>query len=119
MKKPVFWSLVAAAGILAAFLVAFQLWRGMNKAPIRVTVLPPGTVSGATLPQQEALPLNINTATAQQLQSLPGIGPVLAQRIVDDRQANGAFSSVAQLTRVNGIGLALLNDIMDYITVGG
>ena len=115
MKKTAVWCLLAAAGVLAVFLAAFSLWRSGQKAPVYVTVLP------QTEPESSAqeMRLNINTATAAQLQNLPGIGPVLAQRIVDYRENNGPFSSVGQITKVKGVGLGLLDEIMDYITVGG
>jgi competence protein ComEA len=49
-------------------------------------------------------PLDLNTATAEQLDSLPGVGPVTAQKILDYRQQHGAFHSVAELEGVPGIG---------------
>lgn len=61
--------------------------------------------------------VNINTASADALMTLPGIGEVLAQRIIDYRTANGAFSAVSELTQVNGIGEKRLDAILDYITV--
>ena len=60
--------------------------------------------------------VNINTATVNELDALPGIGPVLAQRIVDWRAENGAFTDVEQLTQVNGIGEAILGNIRVFIT---
>ena len=48
--------------------------------------------------------VNINTATVQELQLLPRVGPALAQRIVDFRTANGPFKAPEELTRVKGIG---------------
>lgn len=51
-------------------------------------------------------PININRATAGELDSLPGIGPVLASRIIDYRKANGPFTSVDDLQKVSGIGSA-------------
>jgi len=51
-------------------------------------------------------PLDLNTATAEQLEALPGIGPVTAQKILDYRQAHGAFHAVAELEGVPGIGPA-------------
>ncbi|MEV4424255.1 ComEA family DNA-binding protein [Streptomyces sp. NPDC049602] len=50
------------------------------------------------------VPLSLNTATADQLDALPGVGPVLAQHIVDHRTEHGGFRSVAELREVNGIG---------------
>lgn len=61
--------------------------------------------------------ININTATRAQLETLPGIGEVLAQRIIDYREANGPFTSVNQLTQVKGIGEKRLAAIIDLITV--
>ncbi len=65
---------------------------------------------------QPQFPININTATAEQLDALPGIGPVLSQRIVDYREAHGPFVSVGQLTCVEGIGEKKLQQILDLIT---
>jgi competence protein ComEA len=48
--------------------------------------------------------LNINTATASELSLLPGIGPLRAENIVNDREVNGPFGSVSDVTRVKGIG---------------
>lgn len=62
-------------------------------------------------------PLNINTATAAQLETLDGIGQVLAQRIVDYRNANGPFASVDDLLEVNGIGPGILETIRPQITI--
>lgn len=61
--------------------------------------------------------LNVNTASAADLEALPGIGEVLAQRIVDYRTEHGPFASVDDLLDVSGIGDAILGDIRDQVTV--
>lgn len=61
--------------------------------------------------------VNVNTATADELETLPGIGEVLAQRIVDHRTEHGPFASVDDLLDVSGIGEAILEDIRDLVTV--
>ena len=72
-----------------------------------------------TQPPPEAIsfPIDINTATAAMLDALPGIGPVLAQRIVDYREANGNFTALSQLTNVEGIGSKRLEEILELITI--
>ncbi len=62
-------------------------------------------------------PVNLNSASAQELESLPGVGPVLAQRILDWRVAQGRFSSVEELGEVRGIGEKLLAQLTPKVTV--
>ena len=62
-------------------------------------------------------PLNINMADAAALDTLPGIGPVLAGRIVEYRSTHGAFSKKEDLMMVEGIGEGLYGDLRDVITV--
>ena len=63
--------------------------------------------------------ININTATAQELTSIPGIGEITAQRIVEYRMKYGKFYSLNDLLHIKGIGESTLEDIRPYITVGG
>jgi competence protein ComEA len=61
--------------------------------------------------------VNLNTATLDQLESLPGIGEVLGQRILDYRQQHGPFKAVDDLLNVSGIGPSHLADMKDLVTV--
>ena len=62
--------------------------------------------------------ININTADVRLLDDIPGVGPVLAQRIVDYRQQNGLFSSPEEIQDVSGIGPKTYENMASYITVG-
>ena len=63
--------------------------------------------------------ININEASAEQLQLLPGIGETLSDRIVSYREENGSFQSIEQIMDVSGIGESKFSQIKDYITIGG
>jgi competence protein ComEA len=60
-------------------------------------------------------PVHLNTATLEQLDELPGVGPVTAQKIIDYRQEHGAFSSVDDLDGIPGIGPARLEQLRDLV----
>jgi competence protein ComEA len=78
----------------------------------------PGVAASASAASAPAAPLvNLNTATQAELESLPGIGPVTAQSILEWREANGRFTSVEELLEVDGIGDATLADIAPYVTL--
>jgi len=73
---------------------------------------PPATAGGA------GNRVNINTATASEMQRLPGIGPSKAAAIVADREQKGLFSSCGDIGRVTGIGPATVNAVADLCTTG-
>ena len=79
----------------------------------------PGPTSSAPRPAKDATAavINLNTATVQQLDTLPGVGPVRAAAIVAWRQAHGKFSSVDQLGEVDGIGPARLEKLRPLVRV--
>ncbi|HMK92060.1 MAG TPA: helix-hairpin-helix domain-containing protein [Thermoleophilia bacterium] len=62
-------------------------------------------------------PVNLNTATLEQLDALPGVGPSTAQKIIDYRTANGGFKSVDDLNNVSGIGDVRFEALKDLVTV--
>ena len=66
-----------------------------------------------------AEPVDVDIATAGELERLPRIGPALAERIVKDRVEYGAFGSLAGLQRVRGIGQAMARDLASYVTFSG
>lgn len=79
---------------------------------------PPGGAGPASgSPAAPGGRVNLNTATVAELDALPGIGPVLAQRIVDHRDGQGPFRSVAQLDDVPGIGPAIAAELAELVTV--
>lgn len=80
---------------------------------------PKETTPKTTRPKEPEVtfPVNINTATARELDALPGIGEVIAQRIIDYRNAHGPFGSVDELINVKGIGEKKLADLKPYATV--
>ena len=78
------------------------------------------TAAAETVPDETvSFPVNINTADADTLTALPGIGRVLAERIVAYRQQNGSFRAIEEITKVEGIGEKKAEAILDLITVGG
>ena len=70
-------------------------------------------------PSPPAGPLDLDVATAAQIESLPGIGPVLAKRVVSDRETRGPFGSIGNLRRVSGIGPALAGKLAPVVTFSG
>jgi competence ComEA-like helix-hairpin-helix protein len=76
--------------------------------------------SGGCLPDSAGAspPVDLNQATPRQLDGLPGIGPVLAARIVEYRQRKGGFRNVSELRAVSGIGEKRYSALKDLVTIG-
>ncbi|MEV5544706.1 ComEA family DNA-binding protein [Streptomyces sp. NPDC052309] len=75
----------------------------------------PGGPAGPAAGAAAATPVSLNTATADQLDTLPGVGPVLAQHIIDYRTRHGGFRSVDELREVNGIGERRFADLRNLV----
>lgn len=107
-------TLAAVAAAAMAMLLCFAGRSAEMTALDRLPYDPPAVVRT----QREGL-VNVNTAGKDELMSLPGIGQVRAQAILDDRTANGPYRYPEDLLRVKGIGQGILAGILDQITTGG
>lgn len=85
---------------------------------IRIGIDPAPQTAPSAAPGASGAPIDINTASMDALQEIPGVGPVLAQRIVTYREQNGGFSTVEQLLEVSGIGEATFAQMEPMVTVG-
>ncbi len=120
---------IAACGALLVALAVAGLARGYDSThravPVVVAsrVLPPDGGPRDAGPSQVARllderPLDVNLASAEELQLLPRIGPTLAGRIIEERERGGPFRSVHDLARVRGIGPRTVERLMPLATVG-
>jgi len=111
--------IIAAITLLVVcFTVGYFVGRESLDPVINVQLQhPDGTASLTAAPGNNALMVNINTATVSQLCVLPGIGEVLAERIIEYRTEHGGFDHVGEIMNVPGIGEEKYSAISEYIFV--
>lgn len=127
MKKAGGYIVILIATAALTFLAGLFLGRNINRYPITVSPVP--TVQQETINRKTSTSepaksaeeatsgkININTASFSELQTLPGIGEVLAQRIIDYRETHGPFSKITDLMDVEGIGEKTFEDLRKLIT---
>ena len=104
--------LIGVALLLAAAIIGYQAFFGPEiTRPVGVSVY------SEPVSSRGDWPVPLNSATLEELDTLPGIGPVTAQAILDYREANGPFSSLDELTNVYGIGEKTLEKIRPYLVL--
>lgn len=125
MKKQSFPLLICLTAVFFFFILGFFLGRNSRQGTLSLEVIQASGSVTEPVPETQTeakagpFPININTATAEELTALPGIGQSLAQRITDYRRKHNGFSSIEELLNVSGIGEKRFDAIRDYITIGG
>lgn len=109
---PVSFALFACLMLGVGFFLGNLYFRSRSADTLVISAAPAERIS---IPESSLV--NINTADSNELQTLPGIGPVLAQRIVAYREENGPFRYPFELADVSGIGSKTYEAVMDFITV--
>lgn len=122
MKKGSTFLLILLSVGFCTFLLGVFVGRSVRGESPIIEVAVPGitqtTESTTSVVTTESKQLvNINTASAAHLDTLPGIGPVLAERIVAYREKNGPFRKITDIANVEGIGAETMLKILDHITV--
>lgn len=126
MKKHIIPILAAFLTAVVVFMSGLFFGRKISQPAIEISaVISDGPTVVTTLPKepkeeiQVSFPIDINTATLQELMALPGIGEVLGQRIIDHRAEHGPFETVEGVMEVYGISDKRYEDIKDLISIGG
>lgn len=115
MKKPQ-WIPIGITVVFLCIMLGIFIGRKTDRVYIPMDAF--STVPSESGPEADNIgKIDLNTATLQQLQLLPGIGPTMAQRILDYREIQGKFESIEQITNISGIGEKTFEKLKDYITV--
>lgn len=128
-------SIIIITIIFISFTIGFFIGRSTGEKNISISVAEESTAEPASIspeadgeketapaerqenPEQNGKLVNINTASAEELETLSGIGQVLAARIIEYREQNGGFENIYEITRVRGIGEKIYDRIKDNISV--
>lgn len=128
MKNKVSVLLAVVTVLFVGFTLGLFVGRNTGSGTVTLAVSPQmqtapttaATAAAETVPEETvSFPVNINTADVDTLTALPGIGQVLAERILAYRQQNGPFRAIEEIMKVEGIGEKKAEAILDLITVGG
>ena len=128
MKNKVSVLLAVVTALFVGFTLGLFVGRNTGSGTVTLAISPQmqtapttaATAAAETVPEETvSFPVNINTADADTLTALPGIGQVLAERILAYRQQNGSFRAVEEIMKVEGIGEKKAEAILELITVGG
>ncbi len=113
-----FWTLVTVLLIAVIIIGGILVWQKYSPShPIEISLTPEPDSIGEVCQGEEPQKIDINRAEAWLLEALPGIGKTLAQRIIDYRQKNGSFRNITEITKVEGIGPDIYEQIKNLITV--
>lgn len=118
MKGRVWVAALSAAVVLLTEGLMFAHFAAVENSYAAMEPLPASAVSAGTGHPAWEGQIDINSASIEELDKLPGIGPVKAAAIVAWRELNGPFRYPEELIRVPGIGEGILGDILDLITAG-